>query len=714
MAIDTYSRCPGGSNKKVKFCGCKDIVHELDKVTKMMEGEQRGAALGELNRLLAKNPERACLLAMKSDVLMQLGEFEEAKAAVGTFVVKNPENPVALAQSALLEASEGHLGKAVIGLQRAIEVIDETMPMAVFEVIGAIGQALLMAGDILAARSHLLLQATLMPDDPRPMQQLMRLHGSPEIPLLLKQDMRFAECPAGVSWSGSFEEAMKLANRGAWLAGVERLEALSQQQNGQQAILRNIAILRSWLGENDKTIAAWRRYAKADGLALDDAVEAEALAQMLDPETSKETIDVLNITFPVTDSEKALEVLASDSRVTRLPVDPREMGDDDNPPPKGVYWLLDRPLPASGEDIQREDVPLVLAEMYLFGKQTDRDARLEFIVDKDDQFDAKKSKLIDLLGEWVADPESEEVNEQIGMITAALTWHWRFPDDTPPQHRRKLIEEQSRDVTLSRWPELPLSVLNGKKPCDVSSDEAFRVRLLAAILLLELGAQGQGKHAVDHNELRRKLDLPTNDDIETIDGWVNDIPLVRLSRVNPASLSDEHLASCYARAGRLGAMTAMQRLTREVIQRDSLDDKVDKVEAYEILSRLTAGFGEAIGYIAKARDLAVAGGRSPAQWLIAELSLRLERGIADECQGLVEQIQMRHMEEPGVSQALMQVLMRFGLITPDGQPASLPPEDESSLVGAGQEEVSGGGILLPGGSPDAGSSESKSKLILPD
>ena len=44
MPIDPYSPCPGGTGKKIKFC-CPDLVTELEKIQRMLEGEQRAACL---------------------------------------------------------------------------------------------------------------------------------------------------------------------------------------------------------------------------------------------------------------------------------------------------------------------------------------------------------------------------------------------------------------------------------------------------------------------------------------------------------------------------------------------------------------------------------------------------------------------------------------------------------------------------------------------
>ena len=50
MTIDRYTPCPGGTGKKIKFC-CQDLLHELEGVHRMLEGDQRLACLEHVEKL---------------------------------------------------------------------------------------------------------------------------------------------------------------------------------------------------------------------------------------------------------------------------------------------------------------------------------------------------------------------------------------------------------------------------------------------------------------------------------------------------------------------------------------------------------------------------------------------------------------------------------------------------------------------------------------
>src|SRR5262245_9738669 len=162
MPVDPYALCPCGSGKKLKFC-CGDLGGEIEKIHRMIEGDQPRAALRYVEQVLAKNPGRASLLDLKAALELSLDEIDAARLTVKEFVAKHPESPAALACQALLLAETGDAVAAVHSLQRAIQLIDQEMPQRVLEAIGIVGRALLATGHVVAAQAHLWLHAAIAP-----------------------------------------------------------------------------------------------------------------------------------------------------------------------------------------------------------------------------------------------------------------------------------------------------------------------------------------------------------------------------------------------------------------------------------------------------------------------------------------------------------------------------------------------------------------------
>ncbi|MCA9123998.1 MAG: hypothetical protein H6822_13045 [Planctomycetaceae bacterium] len=712
MSLDPYQPCPCGSGNKIKFCCSKDIQTELDKVIRAVQGEQRASALEHVHKLIADKGARNALLAIKADVELALGRFDEADSTIDEFLAASPDNPVALSLSAIHACSQNDMESAIEDLQQAMEHLQGMLPPSVYSAIGVVAQTLLQAGDVLAARGHLLMQAGLAGDqDENPVRLLMRINMLREVPLLLKQDYMYAECPEGVEWAEEFEKAKKLALRGAWIAACELLDGLEERYPGQPAILRNIGILSGWVGQRDEAVVAWKKYASLPEVPLDDAVEASALAQLLDPEAEADEIDSMMVVYEVSDTEKLMEICLSDKRISNMPVDLSELSAEGEPPPKAAFWLLDRPIPESGVELTRDAIPIVLGEIYVFGKRTDRSARIEFSVLRDESFEGTKSALTAILGEFLNESPTEEVVSQVPLALAALTWRWRLPDDTPSTKRRELVAEQRAEVMLNRWPELRLNSLDGKTPREAAGDPKLKVATLAAILLLELGSEQNGSE-FDFNELRKSLNLPTRDTIDPTGIDALRISIVKIPLLDVAKLSDEDLLMLYRRVVLKHASEAIRHLSKEVLHRSSLKEKVDKNETYDLLIRTAVNADDALAYVADAKKNASDAGESPARWLLAELSIRLSRADTAECQTLVQTIQSRYMQEPGVAQGLYEILVSYGIISPEGRPAGPRPVGTPPTASTAASTEAASPLWTPD-APVAASGSEKSKLWIP-
>src|SRR5690554_6856755 len=147
MPIDPYASCPGGTGKKIKFC-CPDLTGELEKIQRMIEGDQRAACLDHIESLEAKYPDRACLLSIRAMLEAQAGQEEKSAATLARFIEKYPDNAVALAEKAALLAGRGDCLAAVAVLQDALEKCVETLPTQAYDAIGLVGQSLAAEGQL--------------------------------------------------------------------------------------------------------------------------------------------------------------------------------------------------------------------------------------------------------------------------------------------------------------------------------------------------------------------------------------------------------------------------------------------------------------------------------------------------------------------------------------------------------------------------------------
>jgi hypothetical protein len=121
MAIDPYAACPGGTGKKVKFC-CDDLTGDLEQIDRLIEGDQISAALEQVERLAAKTPGRACLMATQVKLQLATRKFAEAAVSSQAFLAAFPDNPLALGHASVADAIAGRIQEAAAQFDKAREV----------------------------------------------------------------------------------------------------------------------------------------------------------------------------------------------------------------------------------------------------------------------------------------------------------------------------------------------------------------------------------------------------------------------------------------------------------------------------------------------------------------------------------------------------------------------------------------------------------------
>jgi hypothetical protein len=265
---------------------------------------------------------------------------------------------------------------------------------------------------------------------------------------------------------------------------------------------------------------------------------------------------------------------------------------------------------------------------------------------------------------------------------------------------------------LERWPNLPQPLFGGRTPKQAAGESQYRTKLLAAIWLLEVSDPDTG--AETYNELRREMKLPDLSEIDPAGIDMARVPLGRLARVKIESLSDDLLKQAFNRAMVANFALALRRLAPEVLKREGIPAAEYKLAAYRYLVRAAADSDRALQLIDEARRLGDTHKQSSAQWDLMELSFRIARNEAPAIMQLIDHIQRQHGREPGVAQALVQLLMQTGLVGPDGRlamgaPAAAQAASPLVVPGAAAEA---GKLWTPESAQPAG--EKKGSLWLPD
>ncbi len=694
MAIDVYSLCPGATGKKIKFC-CSDFLGELEKIDRMVEGEQYASCLKHIEHLCQQpaNRDRQCLLAYQTMLLRVTGQFDAAQRLAAEFLQKYPANQAALAESAMLATMRNDLATAMNFLQAAAAEAKGAWSWRTYQAAEMLAEALLDQGQWLPARAMLQFLLMISKENRNVSQTLTDLLRSSDVPLLLKEDSRFPQPPENAPWTNRFIQAISPMAYGDWRTSEAKLASLAADVPDYQQIWRSLATIRGWLGDAPSSIEALHKYATFD-IPLEDAVEAQATAMFLSETPLGDAVPVLHVVWTIKDVERLQEALLSHPHIRPIPFDPIASSGADSPPPKSACMLYDRPEAESLEGLSFQAMPQFIGQLFIFGRQTDREARLELVNITAPELPQIKTILNEVAGQWL---EGEEKIEQLTSVSASddlLHPQWRMHPQLTRRQLQEMIADYRRYTLLNTWPELKLGVLDGLTPRQAAADAKYRIKLLAAIVVLQYYVDNI-RCSFDLNELRSQLGLPALESIDVQADKIDHVPLLRLARIIPQRLSDEDLVQAFHRSVGYNHRTAVLKFAKELIDRPGFANRHERLQAYITLARMEDDLDLALNYIEAGRRAADDTSKSHATWDLEELSLRFTRQEIPEALQLIRHIENTHINEPNISLILTQILVEVGLLRPDGTPAIPAAYAQAETAPSAATPVEPGKIWTP-------------------
>ena len=716
MDIDIYQQCPSLSGKKIKFCCGKDIIADLNQILSKSNAGHGAAAVKQIDQVIEKSGNRDCLTTIKTRILISLGEIEQAEAINSAFLESHPNHLLGLQHQALIELGKGNLRDALDQFQLAMESIEgDSIPIAAANGFRILGAGLLQAGHLFAARTHFQFAQMLKGAPDEELQRLLyQTFVVPGVSILLKQDLRLdppdLEDDAN-EWNKSYKNVIRLMDRGQFRKALKLLKRIDEKYPDQLKVVRGIAVMTSVNALTDQMAGAWRRLSRMPGLPDWDAVEYEAIAQLFELGPISGELDVVRLTYEVNDFERVAELAINSDRFAAMPEVPEDPFHE-GPAPRHSFHVLSQPQLESADELDVAKMPLILGEMLIYGKQTDRPARLEFVATRNDRFANAVDFLRATFGEQISGEPREIVFGKTTEVVDCLTWDWHLPPSISYDKHLELVDENRTHALRDRWSKLQFSVLNGKSPREAASDDSLRIPLRALLLHLELSGEPQFLSSSATAIIRKELGIEEWDRIDPTEMKTPFISPVRQPYLLFEKLTDEQLLQLRMEALTVANIPVLRKLLPEVLRREHLDEVIPRDSNYAVLARIEPRNETALEYFKAARQYAKQQGRPFGTYLVQEFELRLSRGLTDKLDSLFKRIQMNHLHEPNVELHFSRILEQYGIVPRDG----VPREPDTSKVESGPAEPAN-----PIWTPEPSSSESaeatapekKSKLWLP-
>ena len=697
MDIDIYQQCPCHPEKKIKFCCGKEIVSDLNQVLNRNTSGQSHAALEHLDRVIEKLGPRDCLMAVKTHIHFTLNEFEQASTANDKFLEANPNHATGLQHKAMIAVADGRVDDAVELLQDAMDSITGAdLPISLSHAFRLAGVGLLEIGDVLAARAHLRFAQFLKGDrDDELMTLEMETFRAPEISGFLKSEFELRDGPEDAEWNRHYVNVSRAMQRGQFRKALKMLKKIDEKFPGESLIARGFAIVNSIVGPRETQADAWRTYARMDDVDELDKIEAFGIAEQLETETASDPVKVLRKTFTIKDADHVAELLSSQSHcLVHGPLQQDPFGE--GPAPKVRYDILNRDYVKTLAELDRTDVPRAVANAFVYGRQTDREPRLEMTGISGDDLDQAQQKLQTLFGDAITQGPTEQELELTERAAQVLMASWKMPEDINQQQYNELTSELFGRQFREQWTELSFRDLDGLTVREAAGKPELAPQLKAKFLAVsERFAHPAWRKQID--EVQQELGI---DPIGNIDpARAESLSMMMQRFVDVKNLDDEGLLRLHSQAMAMKNESVLPLTTAEVLDRPQITDMPRDI-CHAILARHAESSEETLEHLAQARAEASKAGRSPGIYLVHELYYRVSSGMTEKVDSLLETIQTRHKDEEDVLFELQRVLQALGF-HPNDDADFKDPNASPSLVTAPDSAA-------------ASEDDAPSKLWLPD
>ncbi|MEZ6089079.1 MAG: hypothetical protein R3C05_13840 [Pirellulaceae bacterium] len=382
MSVDQYSICPCGSGKKIKFCKCKESIHEMDRVLKMVGGGQLVAALDRLNQILDQHPDAAWCLAIKGRMLLNLDEVEALRQNAERFIRLQPSNPLALTQQAAYLGTRGETDKAAESLLQALAESSSGVDNFVLDVASVLALSFAQADSFLSARcfAGLVLSAKGYEKKDIAMSTVEQINQAAEISLLLKDLPTLGAAPKDPSLNERYNEAAWCFRANQFALAATKFDSLARTAPNEEAILRGQLVCAIWQANLQRQTELLRKLSDWKPCRL-MIVPIGWRCRLCWNQGSRNAVQASNFVSNVEDIELVEQELLSSSQGRAISDDAIETlnREDFDVPVRFGFQVASRDI----ADVKTLDElcrglksPHVISSVFLSGKQTDRPAQL--------------------------------------------------------------------------------------------------------------------------------------------------------------------------------------------------------------------------------------------------------------------------------------------------------------------------------------------------
>ncbi len=504
MSLDQYSFCPCGNGKKIKFCKCNEHFPEMQVIHRMIAGEQNVAALDRINANLKTLPSEPWLLAMKSELLLQLGELESLEETSAKFIRLQPDNPLAKLYRSLVAVVRGNTEEGATLLLQAISDATEALPPMTATVAMNLMESMGQRGMILSALLHCEMLLDMG-------EEMVRVASSAYDSLVSHSNsnaLSRESLPSPIEaedapYAERLAEANALVRSYRISTAKTKLESMQREFGAQAPILQVLLYCQLMLTDVESAGITCRKIADITSLPLPQRIYYQALGYDLAPKATGVAVNEDLCQYVIEDSEFE-QKLQDNKHLMPIAVDQLKGLLDaflnEEVPPKLAFVCIE---PVLQEQFGELDAARTGSWMAYYGKQTDKPARL---ISLEPPIGARRAILETTKKELGIGSLNRELLEKmpssyLSQVTASIMLRKQVAPE-----RRSALNDATRQLVLDGFLDYPQECLSGKSPREAAGNDSLKLKLSALLLHW----QGSGTCSLTDNqfkELHQQLQL---------------------------------------------------------------------------------------------------------------------------------------------------------------------------------------------------------------
>jgi len=504
MSLDQYSFCPCGNGKKIKFCKCNEHFQEMQVIHRMIVGEQNVAALDRINTNLKTLPSEPWLLAMKSELLLQLNELEALEETTAKFIRLQPDNPLAKLYRSLVAVVRGNTEEAATLMLQAIADATEALPPMTATVALNLMEAMGQRGMILPAILHCEMLLDMGGDmvkvasgayDSLTSQTNANTLSRESLPSPIEYD----DAP----YAERLAEANALVSAYRITSAKTKLESMQREFGLQAPILQSLLYCQLMLTDVESGGSTAGKIAAIASLPEPQRIYYQALAYELAPKISGVSVSEELCQYTIEDSEFEQRLTANKNLIPIAVDQLKGMLEallDEEVPPKLAFVCVEPVLQEQFAELEASRSGSWLA---FYGKQTDKPARL---ISLEPPIGSRRIILERIKKELDVGSLNRVLLEKLpSSYLSQVTASVMLRKQVAPE-RRLALNDATRQLVLDGFLDYPQECLNGKTPREAAGDASLKIKL-AALLLHWQGSSTSSLTDDQFKQLHQQLNL---------------------------------------------------------------------------------------------------------------------------------------------------------------------------------------------------------------